>query len=565
MNDTLSFANKINNNDNMGGSSLAVIAREDEENIILEKVIYKKSMFLYLKSEPEPDCKFLKDKLKLEYGYTVTLEKANKRAFTIVNCEMNEIIDGYENSIIQIDLGEGKIVKNDFLLIADIDIPNFAKLGVSFENSNIKNSNVITSLTYNIIEYEKMSLKFKLEPTKEFIEVVKGVIDSKDPRKFKNVINSFGQFIPKEIILGGRAYFIARGNSEENADEHTTNIGSQASNFRIEIKSLKSLNKNNSSKYKSFKLFGGKQFGSSNFNESDWVESLNDFKYWSCIKFKDPVNVFQTLSEDLHNILEILQNKDAECSIFATVIDKKQKDIFNCQVVWSSTEDPKLIIHCFQNKFRKRQCKLKIMWMIVGYNTSFDFNHLDFDIELEVLKNDFNASNHQAIAKPLDLKYNPSVLCFGIPVLSKLDTSNNSPVIGHYFFDDKENRKFGSYLFSYCLEKNHFVNLSNFTFHTLIISNYPNSNNYGISPFQHMSKIRKILNLLKLDSLRLNPKLISLYSTKNKYRPVFLKQKTSEIKIKYININCDQDDCICKCKKLEDNLKYAFLDPKNPN
>ncbi|PKC06030.1 hypothetical protein RhiirA5_378152 [Rhizophagus irregularis] len=234
---------------------------------------------------------------------------------------MNEIIDGYENSIIQIDLGEG--------------------------------------------------------PTKEFIEVVKGVIDSKDPRKFKNVINSFGQFIPKEIILGGRAYFIARGNSEENADEYTTNID---------------------------------------------------------------------------NILEILQNKDAECSIFATVIDKKQKDIFNCQVVWSSTEDPKLIIHCFQNKFRKRQCKLKIMWMIVGYNTSFDFNHLDFDIELEVLKNDFNASNHQAIAKPLDLKYNPSVLCFGIPVLSKLDTSNNSPVIGHYFFDDKENRKFGSYLFFYCLE-----------------------------------------------------------------------------------------------------------------
>ncbi|PKB97161.1 hypothetical protein RhiirA5_433623, partial [Rhizophagus irregularis] len=101
---------------------------------------------------------------------------------------------------------------------------------------------------------------------------------------------------------------------------------------------------------------------------------LNDFKYWSCIKFKDPVNVFQTLSEDLHkqvlllvgkkilytnteyytyhlsvprihhtfklnipkNILEILQHKDAECSIFATVIDKKEKDIFNCQVFWPS-------------------------------------------------------------------------------------------------------------------------------------------------------------------------------------------------------------------------------------
>ncbi|PKC11102.1 hypothetical protein RhiirA5_413506 [Rhizophagus irregularis] len=43
---------------------------------------------------------------------------------------------------------------------------------------------------------------------------------------------------------------------------------------------------------------------------------------------------------------------------------------------------------------------------------------------------------------------------------------------------------------------------------------------------------------------------------------------TSEIKIKYINVNCDQNDCICKSKrfrKFEDNLKYAFLDPKDSN
>ncbi|PKY61452.1 hypothetical protein RhiirA4_486451 [Rhizophagus irregularis] len=212
MNHTFSFANKINNK---GESSLAVIAREDEENIILEKIMDKNSMFLYLKSEPKPDWKFLKDKLKLEYGCTETLEKANKRAFTIVSCEMNEIIDGYENNTIQIDLEENKIIKHDFLLIADIDIPNFTKLGVSIKNSNIKNSNIITSLTYNIIEHKKVSLKFKLEPTTEFIEAVKDVIDSKDPRKFKDVINDFGQFIPKEVVLGGRAYFIARENSED--------------------------------------------------------------------------------------------------------------------------------------------------------------------------------------------------------------------------------------------------------------------------------------------------------------------------------------------------------------
>ncbi|PKC03273.1 hypothetical protein RhiirA5_424012 [Rhizophagus irregularis] len=113
----------------------------------------------------------------------------------------------------------------------------------------------------------------------------------------------------------------------------------------------------------------------------------------------------------------------------------------------------------------------------------------------------------------------------------------------------------------------HFVNLPNFTFYTLIISNYSNSDNYGISPFKHISKISKLLNFIKFNSLKSNPKFISLYSTKNKYGPNFIKQKTSEIKIKYINVNCNQDDCICKSNKFkkEDNLKYAFLDPKDPN
>ncbi|CAB4442683.1 unnamed protein product [Rhizophagus irregularis] len=567
MNDTFSFAMMINNNNSTGG-------------------------------KPESE-RFFKDKLKLEYGRSVTLEKANSRAFTIMNCEMNEIIDGYENSTIQINLEENKIIKNDFLLIADIDIPNFAKLGVSFENSNIKNSNVSTSLTYNIIEYKKMSLKFKLEPTKEFIEAVKDVIDSKDPRRFKDIINDFGQFISKEVILGGRAYFIASEDSEENTGEHTKNIGSQASNFIIKAKNSKSLNRNNSSKYKSFKLFGGNQFGSDNFNESDWVESLNDLKYWSCIKFKDPVNVFQLLSENLRkqvllligkkilytntedytyylfepsrihhtfklnipkNILEILRHKDADCSIFATAIDKKEKDIFNCQVFWPQNEDPSLLIHCIQKKFRKRKCKLMIRWMIIGYDINFDF-HSDHNVKLKVLKNEFNESNQQAITKQLDLEYDSSILCFGIPILNNLDDSNNSLIIGHHFFNDSKTKKIGSYIFSYCLKKNHYVNLCDFTFHILVISNHYNFDNYGIPTFQHTSKIGKLLNFIKL---KLTPKFISIYFTEeNKCCPIFLKQKTGKIKIKYININCNQNNCICKSIRFQDNLKYAFLDPKD--
>ncbi|CAB4442682.1 unnamed protein product [Rhizophagus irregularis] len=572
MNDTFLFTKMIKNNNSTGGSLLAIIAREDEEMIILENIIgiNNYNIFLYLKSETVlPDWKFLNDKLKLEYGRTETLEKANNKAFTIVDCEMNEIVDGYNKSTIQIDLEEDKIISHDLLLTADINISNFTKSGVSIENSIIKNFNVITNSTYSVIEYNKITLKFKLEPTIEFIEAVKAVIDSKDPRKFKDVIDEFGKFIPKEIILGGRAYIIAGENSEENSDGNFTNIG---------------------------------EVCSENFNEADWVESLRDFRNWSCIKFKDPVNIFQLLPENLRsqvllligkkilytntedftyylfepemhhtfklnipeNILKILQHKDADCSIFATAIDKKEKDIFNCQVVWPPNEDPKLIIHCIQKKIRKRKCKLKIRWMIIGYDINFDFNHSDLNVKLKILKNDFDSSDRQAIIKPLDLEYDSSALYFGIPVLNKSEPSNDSLVIGHHFFND-ENKIIGSYIFSYCLKKNHFVNLPNFTFYTLIISNYPNSDNYGISPLQHASKISKLLNFIKFNSLKSNPKFISLYSTKNKYGPIFIKQKTSEIKIKHINVNCDQENCICKSKKLEDNLKYAFLDPKNPN
>src|SRR4051812_19436882 len=85
MNDTLSFVNKIGQikNDSSTGSAMAEIAREDEERIILEKIIEKKVNFIS-KFKFRARLEILIDKLKLEYGRTVTLEKANKKAFTII-------------------------------------------------------------------------------------------------------------------------------------------------------------------------------------------------------------------------------------------------------------------------------------------------------------------------------------------------------------------------------------------------------------------------------------------------------------------------------------------------
>ncbi|RGB44061.1 hypothetical protein C1646_749037 [Rhizophagus diaphanus] len=529
MNDTFSFTNKVGQIDN--NNILAEIAKEDEERIILEKIINEEDKILYLKSEP--DWKFLKDRHKLEYGITSTLEKANKKAFTIMeDCKMTEIVDGCKYSTIEIDSEEDQIMKNELLLAANINTKVFINLSTSFERSKITKSNCNTNLACTISEYGKASLKFRLQPDVEFIKEVKDAIESKDPRNFKKIIEEYGQFIPTEITLGGRAYFkrsnISRYFSEENPKKLNISTGSQASNIKIESNNENLINNINNSKRECFKLVGGQNLNINNFDEKVWADSLKDF------------------------------------SIFATVIDKKEKDIFNCQVIWSQNEDPRLVIHCIQKKFKQRKCKLRISWMVIGYDLNFDLSHSEFNIQLKVQNEYFKATGHQTIIKSLDLEDNSSVLCLGIPVLSKLNSSNDSLVINHHFFNDQNNEKIGLYAFSYCLEKNHYVNLPDFTFTILIISSYPNSDDYGILPIKNNNKIRNLINSIKHNPIKQQrPKFLSLYSMGENCGLNFLKQKINQIKTKSIDTNCDQEDCICKSrkKKSEINLKYAFLNP----
>ena len=205
--------------------------------------------------------------------------------------------------------------------------------------------------------------------------------------------------------------------------------------------------------------------------------------------------------------------------------------------------------------------------MVIGYDVNFNFNRSNFDVRLKVLKYDFNASNHriQADTKLLNNSdYKCEIPCIGIPVLK--DSSNSSIVVGHHFFNDKENKKIGSYTFSYCPKENHYVNLPDFTFCALIISNHPRS---GILSFKRSNTISMIRNFF----VKPKPKYISLCSTGEDHcGPVFLKQKVHEIRKKYMEINddtCDKTNCLCKNKKLkelkdlEKDLKFAYFAPKN--
>src|SRR5581483_10157609 len=135
---------------------------------------------------------------------------------------------------------------------------------------------------------------------------------------------------------------------------------------------------------------------------------------------------------------------------------------FNCQVLWPPGKRPSLIIHCIKNKINnnnniKRDCKLKIGWMIIGYDgydTESNFILPDFNVRLKVIKNDFNLSNNPTMFKTFHVKNNSLMrkpICIGIPVLNNLDYSNDSIIIGHNFFNAKEDSNIGVNTFSYNL------------------------------------------------------------------------------------------------------------------
>jgi hypothetical protein len=572
---TLLFSRKYLKNDNDNKTyGFAEIALEKEENYRLNEIIDKNGNILYLKQCSTPDWNYLNNYCKLDYGCTMTfngIKKAYKRVFVMKDCELTRIgAEGYREGFIEFKSNNDRIMKNNLFFSTDINVKSLEKLGISIGNMENEGVNSENISSYHFTEYGKVSLKFGdyLEPTQEFIKEVVDAIESENfVEILKQMTEQYGQFIPTEVILGGRAYF----------NEH-----------------IKSTN----AKVPGTKLIGGTQF--ENFDEVTWAESLKNYKSWDLIELRKPTSIFQLLPYDLRiriiesvgkrihhsdfvdfnyyleefgkpkifkfkdfipsDILNIIQNKEADCNIFATVVDMKESkdDFFTCQVLCPPDENPSLIIHCIQKKFKRYQCKLKIGWMVIGYYTDFSFILSDFKVQLEILKTEFSMPNNSNMsnAKLLTVKNSFSNIppCLGCPVLTKLDSSNDSLVIGYHFFNAQEENKIGLYTFSYCLKNNHHVNLPKFTFYTLIISNA-----YNIVSFDY-----SLLNKPYIDFNNTNPKFISLYSTKRiNYGPIFLKQNSKKIKPKIIN--CKNRNCpICKNETIiisKDSIKCVFFGP----
>ncbi|POG65381.1 hypothetical protein GLOIN_2v1666809, partial [Rhizophagus irregularis DAOM 181602=DAOM 197198] len=569
--DTFSFVrNYSENNDSM--IEFSEIPVKFEENFRLHQIVRKTEDAHILYITCSKIWKFINDLRKLDYGCTMTsngIKKASKRAFEAKNCKLEIDSGTCEEGKFKSESSEDLMMDKNLFFDADINVEHFVKLGIgmSIGASKNKESHVETNYSYRFTKYGKASLKLEhLEATPEFIKVVENAIESEDPEEFKQIIEDYGQFIPTEVILGGRVHYDDFAESVKhtagNSNKIIGKMNIQILKAKIGKASTTSQGRSNSCSYKYTKVIGGKQPENiGNLNRGDWVSSLDNYEYWDCIEFRNPISIFQFLPEDLHEriiksfgvkihylttenhncvfeefrkpiqlslnlpnkIAKIIKNKDIDSKIFATVTDisKSKNDFFTCQVLCPSDGKlPSLIIHRVQNSFeifKRRECKLKIGWMIIGYYRDFNF---DYNTRLDILHYDYDSN-----APDTDnlIEYDSKVpICLGIPVVREYP-NNESLVIG-YYYRQHENNKIKACTFAYCLKDKCLVKLPNFTFYILKITKY---HNHGACD---------IITLREKEYSNFNtesPKFVSIYSAEQT-DCVFLKQRNGQVKIKKI-------------------------------
>src|SRR5581483_1232633 len=106
-----------------------LIAREDEENITLEEVADTKNKVLHLRKDFKPNWESLNERLKLDFGRLDEFKIAERRAYVLKDCEMNEFVEHKEDSI-EIGSNESETRTKNLFLAADANLQDFTKFGI---------------------------------------------------------------------------------------------------------------------------------------------------------------------------------------------------------------------------------------------------------------------------------------------------------------------------------------------------------------------------------------------------------------------------------------------------
>lgn len=573
---------EINMNEKLFHNGNGIILFKTEHTYKLRDVVVEKTKSYDLLLEVNL-WKHLNEtlKFKLDYGFKMTLKRASERAFAMSDC--NVFPHATRQLTVKNESKDDQTAGKELSFNSDLNTAGIPlSFGISGNKSSVTGTNSSDETTY----YYKKRLEFKeyLEPTEKFLAEVKDAmnLNDPDPRKFKKIVERYGQIIPTEIIMGGKDYKKEFGTSKDKSQGLTANIKIPCVEGSISSSDSK----------KSTSLHTEE-------SEQDWV----------CIEYNNCINIFQllvdylkredlredickVLDEDLRKnlrerifsiigerilhsgietcictfngggrpviekfkdipekILDMI-NEDADISIFAVVFDTKDKkksflnafskdkddDFFNCQIICHQGHVPKYVICCNQKDSKLNGCVLKIKYMIVGKYTNFnsiDYNDLDSDIQLEVIKEDINQKFNKS-----RLPGNSSDHFIGTPVLKDSKGLNQGFIVGHYFYTEQDN--VGVFTFNYCPRQKKYVDISTFSFYTLKISNiYGTSNGFN---YKYKSEIYKEID---------HPKYFSLYS-KNNFRPIFLKYAINEIGLKKISCKCNN------CNVCNDSSKFSL-------
>ncbi|CAG8825889.1 7915_t:CDS:2, partial [Gigaspora margarita] len=406
--------------------SLDKVREKLEINDIISNLINGDT--IYLKEDSQPNWKKLVRKFKLDTGRNYDDDKnkvAEKKAFTIKDCELN-ILDDF-NSYPMTTSSVNDLFKNRGLFLnpqLDLDFL------IDPQNSRSYDSEQVSS--FNIQNFVKAILSITKKDiiiTEEFEVAVKEALNSQDINILKHAIEKFGQFVPTEIMFGGRLHY-----------ELTTYTGST-----IQLEDTF--------------IFGGdkiKMLKMSSDKEEDWRSSLQDFRLWNIIEFRNPVNIIEFLSNDLKNEIRELIGKtiiysniqyyefkihdyndeNTDPQVFATVSNIEDDDndnIFTCMLCTpSDLSIPKLIINCTRYKSNQQ----KNCWIIVGYDFNSIFNPEHF--YLQSTTRDCNHNDDASYEEVLNIRTEYSTILFGIPVVFEWNPSFKHSIIGHHFSIDKD-------------------------------------------------------------------------------------------------------------------------------
>ncbi|GBC09433.1 hypothetical protein RclHR1_08860006 [Rhizophagus clarus] len=597
-------------------NNFSEILIKDEESRLLKDILYKGENILYVKVLP--NIQYFDMKCELGYGYVKIdndVKKAKKKAFFVEDCELIETgSEECQEKMFKHDLKEDRTMKTSHSFGASIDFNKLVNLGGSYGKSKMGDSSQEKNITSRYIKYGKAYaiLNKSLKPTPEFIDAVKNAIRSKNPKQLSETIEDFGYFIPTKVLLGGMVHFESvealDGQTVEDTKEITANIGTTG---YLEIKGTyapKSSEKKSSCNHQrcTTMIGGALPKNLTNFDENDWIASLNaNFKTWDVIESQELVSIFQFLQDSLYKqineqiigkkilyhyyknisytpntnavlkielaeipseILKILENKDADCSIFVTVSDTESnnKEIFSTSIQYSSNVTPRLLVNCLHIGDQARQYKLKIACMIVGYLTDFlQLDNYQASYQMVVIKTNFyeeySSNTHKIKTKLLDCEYDvysTPLLLLGGSTLTESD--NESLIIGHRFFNTNKKNKIGVCAFCFNTEWGRYVELPPLTFYVLVIKKFNQTNTCGITLLNNFEHVFSIKN----DP----PRFISpINNNCNASGPIFLKQSSTMIQAHHIccrnNYNCIV--CYNDQKLKGSRISCIIIDPRS--